>query len=271
MLAGNVSSSPLPGCLPRLNGIANRRQVAGELRLREDAGQPAWVWDICAIPATNPRGGLHLLPHCASMPARVLILFAHPALQKSRVHRVLADAVSGMPGVRFHDLYERYPDFFVDVKAEQELLVAHDVLIFQHPFYWYSAPALVKEWQDLVLQYGFAYGDGGTALRGKLTLSVLTTGGPEESYRAERAEHFTVRQLLAPFEQMARQCGMDYLPPCVFHGTDGLGEAGLAAVAEEYARLVAALRDGALDVGEARRCERLNSELDRLIVAGGVA
>ena len=205
------------------------------------------------------------------MSARVLILFAHPALQKSRVHRVLADAVAVLPGVTFHDLYERYPDFFVDAKAEQALLLAHDAIIFQHPFYWYSAPAIVKEWQDHVLQYGFAYGEGGTALRGKITLSVLTTGGPEESYRADTGDHFTVRQLLAPFEQTARQCGMDYLPPCVFHGTDGLDDAGLSALADEYTRLVAALRDGTLDLAACRRCERLNAELDRLITAGSAA
>jgi glutathione-regulated potassium-efflux system ancillary protein KefG len=205
------------------------------------------------------------------MPARVLILFAHPALQKSRVHRVLADAVASLPGVTFHDLYERYPDFFVNAKAEQTLLRAHDVIIFQHPFYWYSAPAIVKEWQDHVLRHGFAYGEGGTALRGKLTLSVLTTGGPEESYRADTGDHFSVRQLLAPFEQTARQCGMDYLPPCVFHGTDSLDEAGLSALADEYVRLVGALRDGALDLAAGRKCERLNAELDRLITDANAA
>ncbi len=207
---------------------------------------------------------------CA-MPARVLILFAHPALQKSRVHRVLADAVAALPGVTFHDLYERYPDFFVEAKAEQALLLAHDVIIFQHPFYWYSAPAIVKEWQDHVLQYGFACGEGGTALRGKIMLSVLTTGGPEESYRADAGDHFTVRQLLAPFEQTARQCGMDYLPPCVFHGTDRLDDDGLSALADEYTRLVASLRDGMLNLAAARRCERLNAELERLITSGSAA
>ncbi len=205
------------------------------------------------------------------MSSRVLILFAHPALQKSRAHRVLAEAVSPLPGVTFHDLYERYPDFFIDAKAEQGLLRAHDVIVFQHPFYWYSAPAIVKEWQDHVLQHGFAYGAGGDALRGKVTFSVLTTGGSEESYRADSREHFTVRQLLAPFEQTARQCGMDYLPPCVFHGTDALDEAGLSAVASEYARLISALRDATLDLDAARRSDRLNSEIEQLITGRGAA
>ncbi len=100
---------------------------------------------------------------------RVLILFAHPALEKSRVNRRLAEAVQSLPGVTFNDLYQHYPDLDIDVEREQQLLVAHDVVVMQHPFYWYSSPAIIKEWQDLVLEFGFAYGPGGTALEGKIT------------------------------------------------------------------------------------------------------
>jgi len=173
--------------------------------------------------------------------------------------------------VTFHDLYERYPDLHIDVETEQRLLVEHGAVVFQHPFYWYSSPAIVKEWQDLVLQYGFAYGEGGTALQGKIMINVLTTGGPAESYSAESVNRFTVRQLLAPFEQTARLCGMDYLPPAVIHGTDRFSEAELAAHADDYQRLVTALRDGTLDLAAARQCERLNANLDSLINAGTAA
>ena len=86
------------------------------------------------------------------MPRRVLILYAHPMPRKSRANRALAEAVRGLEGVTFHDLYEAYPDFFIDVAREKALLVEHDVIVLQHPFYWYSAPALVKEWLDLVLE-----------------------------------------------------------------------------------------------------------------------
>lgn len=93
---------------------------------------------------------------------RVLVLFAHPAVHKSRINRHLADAVRGLEQVTFHDLYEAYPDFLIDVPREQELLRSHDVIVVQHPFYWYSTPAIFKEWMDLVLEYGFAYGKGGS-------------------------------------------------------------------------------------------------------------
>ena len=83
------------------------------------------------------------------MPQRkVLILFAHPALEKSRVNRRLIEAVKTLDGVTFHDLYQLYPDLDIDVAREQALLTEHDVVVMQHPLYWYSTPAMLKEWQD---------------------------------------------------------------------------------------------------------------------------
>jgi glutathione-regulated potassium-efflux system ancillary protein KefG len=175
--------------------------------------------------------------------ARVLILFAHPALQKSRVNRHLAEAVRALDGITFRDLYEEYPDLHLNVKAEQELLVAHDVIVFQHPFYWYSSPAILKEWQDLVLEWGFAYGDNGTALRGKKFLTAITTGGPPEAYQREGFNYFTIRELLAPFEQTARLCGMEYLAPFVVHAVTRFSKEDIVAVAEDYRRVITTLRD----------------------------
>jgi len=175
------------------------------------------------------------------MAARVLILFAHPALHRSRVNRVLVEAVRSLDGVTFHDLYEAYPDLHLDVDREQALLREHDVLVWQHPFFWYSAPALVKEWQDLVLELGFAYGEGGTALRGKRALTAITTGGPADSYHSEGMNRFTVREFLAPFEQTARLCGMEYLEPFVVHGTHQLSKAQIADAADAYRARITAL------------------------------
>jgi glutathione-regulated potassium-efflux system ancillary protein KefG len=205
------------------------------------------------------------------MSARVLILFAHPSLQKSRVNRRLGNAVRRLPGVTFHDLYDRYPDFAIDVKAEQEMLAAHDVIILQHPLYWYSVPAIVREWQDLVLEYGFAYGESGTALRGKVTGAVISTGGSAEAYAPGHGDRFTVRQFLAPFEQTARLCGMTFLAPCVFHGPDVESEDGLADCAARYVQFVEALRDGTLDIAAAQGGENLAGRLGSLIAKGAAA
>lgn len=176
---------------------------------------------------------------------RILVLFAHPALHKSRVHAALAAAARTVEGVTFHDLYERYPDFQVDVAREQGLLASHDLLVWQHPLYWYSSPALLKQWQDLVLEPGFAYGEDGTALHGKQVLSALSVGGTEAAYGPEGINAFPLRRFLTPFEQTARFCGMTYLPPFVVHNARGLSPQAVAGHAARYGRLLAQLRDGA--------------------------
>jgi glutathione-regulated potassium-efflux system ancillary protein KefG len=177
------------------------------------------------------------------MPAKILILFAHPAPQRSRVNRALRRAVADLSNVTVHDLYGAYPDFMIDVGHEQALLREHDVIVIQHPFYWYSAPAIVKEWQDLVLQHGFAYGAQGSALSGKALMSAITTGGREDSYGGAGMNRFAIGDLLRPFEQTARLCGMDWLPPFVVHGTHIIQDAAIARSAQAYRDRVLGLRD----------------------------
>jgi glutathione-regulated potassium-efflux system ancillary protein KefG len=196
---------------------------------------------------------------------RVLILFAHPALRRSRVNRRLIEAVRGLDGVVVNDLYEVYPEFDIDVDREQRLLEQHDVVIFQHPFYWYSIPAILKEWQDLVLEHGWAYGRDGRALEGKLLLNAITAGGGEEAYRREGSNRFTVRELLAPIEQTARLCRMEYLPPFVVHGTHRLADPDIARYATDYRRALEALRDGRLDLAAVSRLPQLNADLEAVI------
>jgi glutathione-regulated potassium-efflux system ancillary protein KefG len=182
-----------------------------------------------------------------SLMARVLILFAHPALEKSRVHRRLVREIPSIAGITFHDLYEEYPTFDVDVAREQRLLLDHDLIVLQHPFFWYSTPALVKQWEDLVLEHGWAYGARGTALKGKRLLSLITAGGGASAYQHEGYNRFTIRELLAPLEQTARLCKMEYLPPYVIHGTHRLNEPDIEREAARYRRLLEHLRDDRID------------------------
>lgn len=179
--------------------------------------------------------------------SRVLVLLAHPAIHRSRVNRALAAAARGVPGVTVHDLYDAYPDFDIDVEREKALLSAHPAVVLQFPFYWYSAPAILKQWQDLVLEFGWAYGPGGVALRGKLVQCVISTGGREEAYRHEGFHRRTVPELLAPLEQTARLCGMAWQPPLLTQGALQIDDAGLHAAAERYrarlGELVAAAKE----------------------------
>lgn len=196
---------------------------------------------------------------------RILILFAHPALHRSRVNRALVRAVHDVDGVTLHDLYEVYPDFDIDAAHEQRLLVEHDLIVLQHPFYWYSTPALVKQWQDVVLEHGWAYGATGTALRGKKMLSVITAGGGADSYAPDGLNRFTMGELLAPIAQTARLCGIDYLPPYVVHGTHALSRDDIERLADEYRRVLEALRDGRVDLEAARGHAQLNTDLARVL------
>ena len=199
---------------------------------------------------------------------RVLVLFAHPVLERSRVNRRLLAAIRDLDGVTIRDLYELYPTMAIDVKEEQAALAAHDVVVFQHPFYWYSCPSILKEWQDLVLEHGWAYGAGGTQLRGKITLNAITTGGPETAYRKGGYNRFTVRELLAPWDQTAYLCGMRFLAPFVVHASLRIvGDDDLVANREAYVRLIEALRDERVDLDRAAAAENLATRLDDVLVA----
>jgi len=197
---------------------------------------------------------------------RILILFAHPVLERSRVNRRLIHEARDVSGVTVHDLYEAYPTMDLDVKREQRLLLDHDVIVFQHPFYWYSAPSILKEWQDLVLEHGWAYGHNGTQLRGKLTFNAITTGGPEAAYHKQGYNRFTVRELLAPWDQTAHLCGMRYLAPFVVHGAlRVVGDVDLAEARAHYRALLEALRDDRLDLEHAATVDNLCSSLAQLL------
>jgi len=173
---------------------------------------------------------------------KILIIFAHPALSKSKIHRRLTDSVNNLPGITVNNLYENYPDFYIDIIKEQQLLIEHDIIVLQHPLYWYSAPAIIKHWQDLVLERGFAYGPGGTALRGKTMLQAVSTGGPVASYRVEGAHGGPLIEYLRPFQQMARFTGMHPLPPLVIQGGLTATDAQISAHAARYRALLAGFR-----------------------------
>ncbi len=157
---------------------------------------------------------------------RVLVLFAHPSLERSEANRHLLAASRSVEGVTVIDLYGEYPTFRINIDREQQRLAEHDVIVFMFPMYWYSTPAILKEWQDLVLEHGWAYGKGGTALAGKIFLCAFTAGGRESAYRDQGYNHYTVRELLRPLEQTAVLCGMHYLPPFALFGARTAVEEG---------------------------------------------
>jgi glutathione-regulated potassium-efflux system ancillary protein KefF len=174
----------------------------------------------------------------------ILLLLAHPDLEHSRVHAALRRAllpVSQGAGARcqLRDLYALYPDFSIDIEAEQAALQPARLVVWLHPLHWYGMPPLLKLWLDEVFAYGWAYGPGGKHLTGKDLWLVVSTGGTAGSYRPDGHNRFFIDAFWPPYEQTAQLAGMRFLPPMVLHGAH---QASSAAIDEHIAVLVDRLR-----------------------------
>ena len=161
--------------------------------------------------------------------AGIYVLAAHPNWRESRVNRRLLEAARGLGGVEVCDLYASYPDFDIDVAAEQQRAEAASLIVLLHPVQWYSMPPLLKLWLDDVLTYGWAYGHAGTALQGKDLWLAATTGGPESSYHPGSYNRYFFDAFLPPYEQTAALCGLRFLPPLLLHGAHRAAEAEVQA------------------------------------------
>lgn len=178
---------------------------------------------------------------------QILVLAAHPKHSQSIAQKALTAAAQAVRGVTFRDLYALYPGFDVDAAAEQAALRAHDLVVLQHPFYWYSSPALIKEWLDIVLESGWAYGPGGDMMHGKYLMTALSTGGAENFYHHDGRNRFTIEELLSPFNQTAYLCGMAYLKPFVVFQGRKLMARHLEDEAARYGALLDDLAHGRID------------------------
>ena len=192
-----------------------------------------------------------LAPPAPVSGAKVLVIVAHPQLEQSRANRRLmraastAAAATGAAGSRIEvrDLYALYPDYLIDIAAEQTALTDARLVVWQHPIHWYSMPPLMKLWVDDVLAFGWAYGPDGTALRNKDLWLVATTGGPEDSYRPDSYNRYFFDAFLPPYEQTAALCGMRFLPPLMLHGAHKSSEAEILSHAKLYAERLGSYPD----------------------------
>jgi glutathione-regulated potassium-efflux system ancillary protein KefF len=175
----------------------------------------------------------------------IVVLVAHPQQEHSSVNRALQQAVQrqGLARVDLRDLYALYPDYLVDVAAEQAALAEAQLVVWQQPIHWYGMPPLLKLWLDEVFSFGWAYGPEGNRLRGKDLWLVASTGGAAESYRPEGYNRYFFDAFLPPYEQTAALAGMRFLPPLLLHGAHRVGDAELAAHAELYVQRLASYPD----------------------------
>ncbi len=170
----------------------------------------------------------------------ILLLNAHPYPSRSRAGRALLDAARDIANIRIHSLYDHYPDFDINVPAEQALLREAALIVALHPVYWYAVPGLFKHWMDKVLVRGFAYGEGGDALVGKSFLWAPTTGGDESAYAPDGMHEQSFEHFAAPVHQTVRYCRMHWEAPFIVHGAHVIDDATLAAHAAAFATRLSA-------------------------------
>lgn len=190
---------------------------------------------------------------------KILILFAHPAQHHSHANLAMAKVAKSIENVTFVDLYEQYPRLKIDVEAEQERLRDHDIIIFQFPIYWYSTPSILKEWQDLVLEYGFAYGHNGVALKDKKFMCAVTAGVDAQSYSKDGNVGHSLRELLLPIEKTAKLCNMNFLPPFALHASIAAQHNGeIETHAQQYGELLNIMSNNQLDTKNIDALEYIN-------------
>ncbi|MEN9545012.1 MAG: hypothetical protein RLZZ598_1845 [Pseudomonadota bacterium] len=194
--------------------------------------------------------------------ADVLVLVAHPDLRASRTNAQLLaaarEAAAQAPGrVEVRDLYALYPDYVIDVAAEQRAAGNARLIVWQHPIHWYSMPPLMKLWLDEVLELGWAYGGTGAALAGRDVWLVTSTGGAEAAYHPNSYNRYFFDAFLPPYEQTAALCGMRFLPPLVLHGAHAAGKDELEAHVRNYREALLSYPDWPelVDLDDCPSCE----------------
>lgn len=193
--------------------------------------------------------------------ARLLVYYAHPGQKYSRVNKELASVAQKQANLTFVDLYQEYPRFDINIEQEQQKLLDHDVILFQHPLFWYSTPSLIKEWIDLVLEHGFAFGAGGDKLNGKIMMNAITAAGPENAYCKEGYQNYPLRTFLTPLEQTARLCHMQYSAPYLLYSAIQAEEKKeIAQHVHGYKELLKAMCEDRFDFNRATETDIITAE-----------
>jgi len=146
--------------------------------------------------------------------AKKLMILGHPDIEQSLANNMIYSIVKeNLQDIEIRNLAELYPDYKIDVLAEQQALIKADIVIFQFPFFWYGVPAILKKYFDDVYTYQFAYGSEGDKLHGKKMQLSFTTGAGETDYTPIGIENYRLPEFLKPLEQLAYYTGMDYVEP----------------------------------------------------------
>jgi putative NADPH-quinone reductase len=170
---------------------------------------------------------------------KTTVLVFHPDLkQGSRVNLELANAAKDAD-ITVRDMYSLYPNRVIDVQAEQKVLADADRIVLQFPMFWYSSPALLKQWEDQVLEHGWAYGSHGDALHGKELIIAVSPGAVQAKYDSDGFK-YTVTDLLRPYQATSNLIGTKYIKPFITYGASSLSDNDIQQRATEYVEYLTA-------------------------------
>jgi len=171
---------------------------------------------------------------------KIAIQLVHPNYGESRVNKALINAVENLENVTVYNLYEKYPNYKINVEEEQKILLENDVVLFQFPLYWLSSPSLLKEWLDSTLTYNFAFGEQ-YLLEGKKFAIATTAGSGTKEYHHEGSNKLPVEEFLNPFIGTASYTKMDYQDPFVTYETFVLSDEQLETASANYVKYIQTL------------------------------
>lgn len=167
---------------------------------------------------------------------KTMVIVSHPNFEKSRINKRWVQELEKNGTVTINNLSEKYPDEIIDKEEEQRLLLEHDRIVFQYPWLWYNMPAILRKWQDVVLEYNWAFGPKGDKLKGKEYVVATTVGGPEVSYQAGGYNSFTISEFLKPMQQTANLIGMKFLPAFYTYSALAISDEAIEESAVAYVK-----------------------------------
>lgn len=142
----------------------------------------------------------------------ILVISGHTDLTTSVANKSILETLAQyMPEAEIVKLDELYPDFKIDVKAEQQKLLGADIIVLQFPVFWYSAPSILERWMEETFQHGFSHGSTGDKLKGKKLVLSFTTGAPEVMYSREGPMGYTIDEFLPCYKATCNLCQMEFV------------------------------------------------------------
>lgn len=150
--------------------------------------------------------------------SKTLMILAHPSIEKSIGNKIISENLAKEDNIDIRHLDNLYPNFKIDIEAEQQALLSADTIIFQFPLFWYNMPAILKHWIDSVLLYGFAFGSE-SKLNDKKIIVSFTIGSPEKDYPNE-----VIHKITFPFQGLASYCKMEYAGEIFCNDINGYSE-----------------------------------------------